>query len=94
MRRIKSIFVIAIIVLISVACSKEEKEPQQQAPESLVATQPKPQSQALLPDVQPEAPTPVPSGYKVIDSFNVGQNVYVRSMTIDPVAKTLWVGTS
>jgi len=29
-----------------------------------------------------------------VDSFNVGQDVYVRSMTIDPVAKSLWVGTS
>jgi ligand-binding sensor domain-containing protein len=37
---------------------------------------------------------PLRSGYKVVDSFNVGQNIYVRSMISDPVAKSLWVGTS
>jgi len=83
-----------IATVITVACSKEEKEQKEQAPETSSSPQSEQQSQTLLPEVQPEAPSAVPSGYKVIDSFNVGQNVYVRSMTVDPVAKTLWVGTS
>jgi len=90
----KLIFIVVIVALIAAACSKEEKEQKAQAPETPAATQLEQPSQTLLPEVQPEAPSPVPSGYKVIDSFNVGQNVYVRSMTVDPVAKTLWVGTS
>jgi len=31
---------------------------------------------------------------KLIDLFEVGQNVYVRALTVDEAAGTLWVGTS
>ncbi|NOZ54842.1 MAG: regulator [Gammaproteobacteria bacterium] len=34
------------------------------------------------------------SGYRVVDSFNVGDDVYVRSMAVDPLVKSLWIGTS
>ncbi len=34
------------------------------------------------------------SGYRVLDTFNVGENVYVRSMAVDKKGKALWVGTS
>ncbi|MCK4586236.1 MAG: hypothetical protein KAU29_02780, partial [Gammaproteobacteria bacterium] len=34
------------------------------------------------------------SGYRVLDTFNVGDNVYVRSMAVDKKSKSLWVGTS
>lgn len=90
----KLIFIVVMVALIATACSKEDKEKKEQAPEVTTPAQPEQQSQTLLPDVQPEAPPAIPSGYKVVDSFNVGQNVYVRSMTVDPVAKTLWIGTS
>lgn len=33
-------------------------------------------------------------GYRLLDSFNVGDNVYVRSMAIDSKTNSLWVGTS
>ncbi|MCB1876722.1 MAG: hypothetical protein KDH88_12185 [Chromatiales bacterium] len=31
---------------------------------------------------------------RVLDRFEVGKNVYVRALTIEPEAKALWVGTS
>jgi ligand-binding sensor domain-containing protein len=43
--------------------------------------------------IAPDHPTNT-SGYRVLDSFNVGENVYVRSMAVDKKSKTLWVGTS
>jgi ligand-binding sensor domain-containing protein len=33
-------------------------------------------------------------GYKVLDVFEVGQNVYVRALAVEPRTKSLWVGTS
>ena len=33
-------------------------------------------------------------GVRVIDSFEVGSNVYVRALTVDKAANALWVGTS
>jgi ligand-binding sensor domain-containing protein len=32
--------------------------------------------------------------YRVADTFNVGENVYVRSLQTEPKANKLWVGTS
>lgn len=32
--------------------------------------------------------------YRVVDTFNVGDTVYVRSMALDAKSNTLWVGTS
>ena len=34
------------------------------------------------------------SDYRVLDTFNVGDSVYVRSMAVDKKNKSLWVGTS
>lgn len=31
---------------------------------------------------------------KVVDTFDVGNNVYVRALTVEPASNTLWVGTS
>jgi len=33
-------------------------------------------------------------GSKVVDSFDVGSNVYVRALTLESSSNTLWVGTS
>jgi ligand-binding sensor domain-containing protein len=92
------LFIIFILIILFVtACSDGDKE---QAAEQTPAPAAQPEqaqqqpSQELLPEVQPEPPPPISSGYKVVDSFNVGENVYVRSMTVDPIAKTLWIGTS
>ena len=32
--------------------------------------------------------------YKVVETFNVGEGVYVRALTADPKAGAMWVGTS
>ncbi len=50
----------------------------------------------------PPATAPVPSitpvaavqGYHAAETFNVGENVYVRSLATDPRTNALWVGTS
>lgn len=34
------------------------------------------------------------AGPRVVDSFEVGENVYVRALTIERSSNTLWVGTS
>ena len=92
------LFIIIAALLVVSACTKEksEQEAAQQAPAPAAqsAAGQQPQTQELLPEVQPEPPPAIPSGYKVVDSFNVGQSVYVRSMTVDSGAKTLWIGTS
>jgi ligand-binding sensor domain-containing protein len=33
-------------------------------------------------------------GEKVLESFQVGDNIYVRALTVEPAANALWVGTS
>ena len=34
------------------------------------------------------------SGYKIVETFDVGETVYVRSLAIDEPTKTLWIGTT
>lgn len=50
------------------------------------ATPPPPASSA--------APVTIASGYRAAETFNVGENVYVRSIATDPRTNSLWVGTS
>ncbi len=38
--------------------------------------------------------TEVIDPWKVIDAFEVGREVYVRSLALDPTANSIWVGTS
>lgn len=45
----------------------------------------------------PQTPHAAPSatgGYSVVETFNVGQNVFVRSLAVDKKNNSLWVGTS
>jgi len=42
---------------------------------------------------QPKPPA-TKSAPRVVESFEVGNNVYVRALTVEPATKTLWVGTS
>ena len=79
--------VAAIIVVILVACSDDKDESE----ESTAKKAPAESTQA---QATPATVPTLKSGYKVVDSFNVGENIYVRSMTTDPVAKTVWIGTS
>ncbi len=37
---------------------------------------------------------PADTAEKVLDSFEVGPNIYVRALLVEPAADTLWVGTS
>ena len=40
------------------------------------------------------APAPVVAAPRVLETFNVGQGVYVRSLAVEPTRDALWVGTS
>ncbi len=91
---LKIVFIFILVALTVSACGEKDIQQKVATPESPSDQTPQPQSQSLLPEQQPEGPPVMPSGYKVVDSFNVGQNVYVRSMTMDPDAKTIWIGTS
>ena len=93
---------LAVCIIFSVvlsACGKEGEQSSQSLPvdsqPQQPVQQPVPQQQTkdLLPDEAPQRPV-LQSGFKVVDSFNVGPNVYVRSLAIDPLKQTLWVGTS
>ena len=76
-------------LLLLAACGKQEE--QAAAPTSQPA-----------PPATPAAPATAQStgkgfaglGYRVVDAFNVGNNVYVRSMAMDKKNNKLWVGTS
>ena len=82
-------FVSVCVAAMLVACSEDKKATDTASPAGST------QQQVDSPEVSSApAVAPLKSGYKVVDSFNVGQNIYVRSMTADPVAKTLWIGTS
>jgi ligand-binding sensor domain-containing protein len=88
----KQILLVLWLVLAVAGCSEDKKEAATPAPQATQKIeQPSEESPA---QAVPEQAQPLASGYKVVDSFNVGGNVYVRSMTQDPVTKTLWVGTS
>lgn len=41
-----------------------------------------------------ESPIPNLPQYGVLESFNVGENVYVRSLAVESQSESLWVGTS
>lgn len=89
-----ALIIVACLLLLT-ACGDGQQETKTQPPAGQAETASQPQSRDLLPADQPQAQPPVTrSGYRVVDSFNVGQNVYVRSMTRDPKANTLWIGTS
>jgi ligand-binding sensor domain-containing protein len=87
------ILVSLLSALALVACSNEEppvSSPAKgtQAPPAVSTTAPQTAAK------QQVAKTPVKAGYHVADTFNVGDNVYVRSLAVDEKEKHLWVGTS
>ena len=70
---------LVLMVLAGMGCSKDESAP------------------ATTADAKPAAaPAPAVSAksYHVAETFNVGENVYVRSMAADTRKGSLWVGTS
>ena len=48
----------------------------------------------LLLALSVHAATGSPGGVRVIDSFEVGNNVYVRALAVEKAANAIWVGTS
>jgi ligand-binding sensor domain-containing protein len=81
---------IFFIVLIS-ACSDKEPQTKQPATSAQAPSQTQASGQSLKPQ-----PLPSIAGYRVQETFNVGDNVYVRSMAVErnPNKNILWVGTS
>jgi hypothetical protein len=52
-----------------------------------------PAQPAAPPQSSAPAPAPAPAP-RVLETFNVGQGVYVRSLAVEPSRDALWVGTS
>lgn len=48
-------------------------------------------SDAVSAEVKPAIASALP---RVVETFNVGKNVYVRALTAEPKKNTMWVGTS
>lgn len=82
MLRIK-VGVTASLLLLVTACSNDESTSSVPAP---AMTTPAAKQTA--------APSVNTSDYRVGDTFNVGERVYVRSMEVDEKQNRLWVGTS
>ncbi|WP_455199315.1 ligand-binding sensor domain-containing protein [Kaarinaea lacus] len=70
-------------VAVLVSCSSEDA--------SKVSLPAEPEVQAQPAQAQP---TMQKGDYRVLETFNVGDNVYVRSMEIDNKSNSLWIGTS
>ena len=88
-------------ITVITGCSEKAQAPAQSGqstgqPSQVQAQQTQaPQSQAPSQGQNvPPPPQSVIAGYQVKETFNVGDNVYVRSMAIDNKSSTLWVGTS
>ncbi len=91
--RIKPVFLAGLsLYLFTLLSACSDKEPTQP---STTASEP-PQEQAQPASGQSLSPEPLPTiaGYRVQETFNVGDNVYVRSMAMDKKSNALWVGTS
>ena len=69
------------------ACSNDESAQTAQPAMSTPVQSAPAVSQTLMPPARK-------AGYQVVDSFNVGEYTYVRSMALDAKKDTLWVGTS
>jgi ligand-binding sensor domain-containing protein len=82
-----------IIAMLSACTDKDQQQTPSSsgapAPTQIQPAQSPGQNQSLSPQ-----PLPTIAGYRVQETFNVGDNVYVRSMVIDHSTNTLWVGTS
>lgn len=95
-RGITAALVLTVAGLVLTGCSEDNPPPPQSTTDADKQAQSalQPESREMLPPQETQPSPLLPSGYKVVDSFNVGQNVYVRSMTMDRGAKTVWIGTS
>ena len=79
--------VTACLLLLMAACSNDETAVPVPASEVTAPAA----TQTITPSTALSTNT---SGYRVADTFNVGERVYVRSMEVDESQNRLWVGTS
>ena len=91
----KSAVIAAVICagLINVGCGKSDtanKAPEKPAAPAAPTAQLPPGHPAPTAGLQP----PTVAGERVLETFEVGANVYVRALTIEKSNNTLWVGTS
>ena len=89
-KQVSAVF-IGVLAAFLLGCSDSKEQKSQEEGQAAPASQnqvPESQSPELL-----SAPTVV-GGYKMMESFNVGDNVYVRSLAIDKSKNSIWVGTS
>ncbi len=71
-----------LVITMTVACSENDN----QTPATAVQT-----DEETQPTAQMQAPQPT---HQLLEVFNVGEDVYVRSLAIERDTNRLWVGTS
>jgi ligand-binding sensor domain-containing protein len=80
--RKKYAIVALILPLALLACSGEEE------------AKPVSSTEPAAPPQKVEATVPAAKDFHITETFNVGENVYVRSMVADHKKNALWIGTS
>lgn len=81
------LLIAAAVGLFVAACSDSEPEPDAR-PQAQQSPAPAPQT------AEPRVVELFEGAPRVIESFNVGDQVYVRSLAVEPANDGLWVGTS
>ncbi len=76
----------ALVATVALAGCTEQSPPQQNPGSEKTAESTRPVDSSQSQDA--------PSQVQIIDSFNVGDSVYVRSLAVEDATSTLWVGTS
>lgn len=80
---------LALVLLLTVACGRDRDDTVDDAAQAVTAT---PAQQAVAeapPLVRVDSAMP-----RLLETFRVGEGVYVRSLAVDEAADALWVGTS
>lgn len=80
--------VLLLLIFVLSACGGDDQSADSTKP---TATPPTPPKEGKAPVVNNR---PIVAGYQVVDTFNVGDDVYVRSLVMDEKNKRIWVGTS
>ena len=84
-------FVTSFLFIVITGCSEKGRQPSQPPANT---SQPSQGQEAPQNQSPAQLPSAAKAGYKVQETFNVGESVYVRSMAVDNKSNTLWVGTS
>lgn len=86
---------IILLMFVLIACSDEKSEQKlEQASQIEIEPVQTEQQSAISAAAPTPEPISLPAAYRVVETFDVGENVYVRSMAVDKNTNTLWVGTS